>query len=62
MLAAKYQTEHGNSIGGVGGRTEAAEGVCNPMGGTTVSTNQTPKAPGNKTTNQAVYVADDGLI
>jgi hypothetical protein len=31
--------------GGVRGRTEGAEGVCNPIGRTTISTNQTPPSP-----------------
>jgi hypothetical protein len=35
-------TEHWNPIGGVGGRSERVEGVCNPMGGKTLSNNQTP--------------------
>jgi hypothetical protein len=36
MLAANYQT------GGVRGRIEGAEGVCNTIGKTTILTNQTP--------------------
>jgi hypothetical protein len=31
--------------GGVRERTEGAERVCNPIGRTTMSTNQTPRAP-----------------
>ena len=51
--------------------TEGAEGVCSPMEGATVSTGQTPRAPGDLTTNQsthgtthrtAAYVAEDGLV
>jgi hypothetical protein len=41
MLSAKYQTKQGNPNGEVGGRTEGAEGVCNTVRGTTISTNQT---------------------
>ena len=56
---------------GVGEGTEGAEVVCSPMEGATVSTGQTPGAPGDWTTNQrihmegpmalATYVAEDGL-
>jgi hypothetical protein len=35
--------EHRNANGGVKGRTEGAEGVCNPIGRTTISTKQSPK-------------------
>jgi hypothetical protein len=41
MLAANHWTEHGVPNGGVRERTEVAEGVCSPIGGTTISTNQT---------------------
>jgi hypothetical protein len=39
MLAANHQTEHRDPNGGVRGKTEKAEGVCNPIGRTTISTN-----------------------
>jgi len=42
MLAANHQTEDGDPNGGVRKRTEKAEGVCNPIGRTTISTKQTP--------------------
>lgn len=45
MLAANHWIEHGDPNGGVRGRTEVAERVCNPIGRTTTSTNQTPRAP-----------------
>jgi hypothetical protein len=38
MLAANHQSEHGDPNGGVRGMTERAEGVCNPIGRTTVLT------------------------
>jgi len=44
MLAANHQTEHRNSNGGVRERTEGAEGVCNPIGKTIISTNQTTQS------------------
>jgi hypothetical protein len=37
MLAANHRTEHRNPNGGVRERTERAEGVCNPIGRTTIS-------------------------
>jgi len=45
MVAANHQTEQGDPNGGVREKTEGAEGVCNPIGRTTISTNQTPRAP-----------------
>jgi len=44
MLAANHRAEHENCNGGVKGRTEGAEGVCNPIGRTTISTNQIPQS------------------
>jgi hypothetical protein len=41
MLEANQWTEHGVPNGRVRERTEGAEGVCNPIGRTTISTNQT---------------------
>jgi hypothetical protein len=41
VLAANHWTEHEDPNGGVKGRTEGAEGVCIPIGRTTISTNQT---------------------
>ena len=49
-------------------RCEGAEGLCSPMEGATLSTDQTPGASGNWTTNQRVhmaqiaYVTADGLV
>jgi hypothetical protein len=51
-------TEHRVPNGGK--RTEGAEGVCSPIGRTTVSLNQTPRAPRDKTINQRVYM--EGLM
>jgi hypothetical protein len=44
ILAANYWTEHGDPNGGVRGRTEGAEGVCSPIGGTTIWTKQYPQS------------------
>jgi hypothetical protein len=43
MLAANHWTEHRVPNGGVRERTEGAEGVCNPIGRTTISNNQKPQ-------------------
>ena len=42
MLEANHWTEHVIPGGGVGEETEGAEGVCSPVEGATVSTDQTP--------------------
>jgi hypothetical protein len=39
MLPVIHWTEHGDPNGGVRERTDEAEGVCNPIGRTTISTN-----------------------
>jgi hypothetical protein len=38
--------------------TQGAEGVCNPIGGTTLCTNQYPP----ELVSLAAYVAEDGLV
>jgi len=43
MLAANQQTEHRDTIGGVREKIEGAEGGCNPIGRTTISTKKTPQ-------------------
>jgi hypothetical protein len=50
MHAAKHWTECGNLNGGGRGKTAGAEGICNPIGRNTMSTNQDPptKFPGLK--------------
>jgi hypothetical protein len=49
MHAAKHRTEGEDPKGGVRLRTEGTEGVCNPRGRTTISTNKSPsKLPGSK--------------
>jgi hypothetical protein len=42
MLAANNQTKHWDPNGGARERTERADGVCNPIGRTTTSTNHIP--------------------
>jgi hypothetical protein len=52
MLAANHRNENRDPNRGVKGRTEGAEGIFNPIGRTTTSTNQnptpTPEIPGTK--------------
>jgi len=43
--AAKHWTEYGDPNGEVRTRTVGAEGVCNPIGRTTISSKQNPKIP-----------------
>jgi len=69
MLAANHQTEHRVPNELVRKRAEGTEGVCNPIGGTTISTNQTePELLGTKPPTKeshmvpAANVAEDGLI
>jgi hypothetical protein len=58
MLTINHWTEHGDPNVRVRGKTEGAKGLGNPMGNTTISTNQThpppelpvTKAPKNKYT------------
>jgi hypothetical protein len=45
MLTANHWTEHGVPNGEVREKTEGAEGVCNPIGKTTISTNQNTTTP-----------------
>jgi hypothetical protein len=44
IRAAKYWTEREDPNGEVRTRTEGAQGVCNPIGRTTISTNQIPQS------------------
>jgi len=72
MLTVKSQTEHRDPNGGVRGRTEEAEGTCNPIRRTTISANQIPQSfqglnqqPKNihgGPMAPAEYVAEDGLV
>jgi hypothetical protein len=42
ILTANHWTESGEPNGGVRGRTEGAEGDCNPIERAIISTNQIP--------------------
>jgi hypothetical protein len=43
MLTANHLTEHGDINGGIRGRNEGDDGACNPIGRTTISSNQIPQ-------------------
>ena len=72
MLTASDWTEHGVLSEKVREKTEGAEGVCNPIGGTTISTNQTllsfqglnhhQRVHMERPMPPAAYVAEDGLV
>jgi hypothetical protein len=71
MLLANHWTEHRVPNGRVRERMRGAEGVCNPIGKTTISTTRTPQSS-QGLTNQGVhmkgtmfpaaYVAEDDLV
>jgi hypothetical protein len=44
MFAAKYHTEHRDYNGGIRGRSEEIEFVCNPIGRTLISNDQSPQS------------------
>jgi len=44
MLVANHRTELVDPNEGIREETEGAEGVCNPVGRITISTNQTPQS------------------
>jgi hypothetical protein len=58
MLTVIYKMEHRAPSGEARESTQGAEGVCNPIGGTTIWTNQYPP----ELMTLAAYVAEDGLV
>ena len=72
MYTVKHWTEHGDPNGKVRARTVVAEGVCNPIERTTISTNKTlqsfprlnyqPKSTEGVPMVATGYVAEDCLI
>ena len=56
----EWKFEWKNRASNVGAResTQGAEGICNPIGGTTIWTKQYPP----ELMSQAAYVAEDGLV
>jgi hypothetical protein len=57
MLTVSYWMDHRVSNGGARESTQRAKGVCNPIGGTTIWTNQYPP----ELVSLAAYVSEDGL-
>jgi hypothetical protein len=75
MLIANHWTKHRDPTEKVRKRTEGAKGICNPIGRTTISANQTPPHPTPELPVTkpppvyiegpmvpAAYIAKDGLI
>ena len=58
MLTIIYWMEHRAPNGGARESTQGAKGVCNPVGGTTIWTNQYPL----ELMSLAAYVSEDGLV
>jgi hypothetical protein len=58
MLTVSYWMDHRAPNGGARDSTQVAEGNCNPMGGTTIWTNQWPL----ELVSLAAYVSEDGLV
>ena len=58
MLTIIYWMEHRAPNGEARESTQGAEGVCSPIGGTTLWTNQYP----SELVSLAAYVAEDGLV
>jgi hypothetical protein len=50
--------DHRAPNGGARESTQGAKGVCNPIGGTTIGTNQYPL----ELMSLAAYVSEDGLV
>jgi hypothetical protein len=70
ILTANHWNEPGDPNGRVRGRSERAEGECNPIERTTVSTNQMPQSSQGlnlkrrvyMTHSMAIYLVEDSLI
>ena len=58
MLTVIYCMEHRAPSEGARGSTQGAKGVCNPIGGTILLTNQYP----HRAMSLVAYVAEDGLV
>ena len=58
MLTVIYWMEHRAPNGGARESTQGAEGVCNPIGGTAIWTNQYPP----ELVSLTAYVVEDGLV
>jgi hypothetical protein len=63
MFAANHWTEHRTPMEDLGRKTKGTKGACNPIGRTTISTNQTPppRALRDYTIPQRVHMEDRRL-
>ena len=70
ILAANHWTEQGDHNEGVKGRTEEAEGICNCVGGTSISNNKTTQSSqgsnhqtksSHRSTNVCSFIYSRGL-
>jgi hypothetical protein len=57
MLTVSYWMDH-RAPNGARESTQGAKGVCNPIGGTTIRTNQSPL----ELMSPAAYVSEDALV
>ena len=62
MLTVSYWVDHRAPNGGARENTQGTKGVCNPIGGTTILTNQFPPPPAPELVSLATYVSEDGLV
>ena len=61
ILTANHWSETGDPNGRVMERSEGAEGECNPIGRSTVSTNQMPQSSQGLKHNQRIYMSHPWL-
>jgi hypothetical protein len=57
MITVNYWMDHRALNGGARESIQGAKGICNPIGGTTIRTNQYPL----ELVSLAAYVSEDGL-
>jgi hypothetical protein len=64
MLTVSYWMDHRVSNGGARESNQGAKGICNPIGGTTIWTNQYSPLPPHppELMSLAAYVSEDGLV
>jgi hypothetical protein len=55
MLTVSYWMDHRAPNGGARESTQGAKGICNPIGGTTISTNQYPP----ELVSLAAYISEE---
>ena len=60
MFTVSYWMDHRAPNGGARESTQGAEGICNPIGGTTIRTNQYLPLP--ELVSLAADISEDGLV